>query len=212
MSVVTKVGNLLKRYFVSGLLVTVPVIITYFVLRFLFNALDSLLKPIVYDFLGYNIPGLGAAVTILLVLLVGVLAANFVGARLFHYGDRVLVRLPVVRIVYSAAKQLVNSLFASGPRAFSEVVMIEYPRKGLYAIGFLAHYNRLRRDDDSERKIALVFIPSTPTPFSGMVVAVPVEDIHRLDIGVEEAIKILVSGGIAAPDMFTIRPRLKNTR
>jgi len=211
MSVVTKVGHLLKRYFVSGLLVTVPVIITYFVLRFLFNALDSLLKPLVYDFLGYNIPGLGAVVTILLVLLVGILAANFVGARLFHLGDRVLVRMPVVRIVYSAAKQLVNSLLASGPRAFSEVVMIEYPRKGIYAIGFLAHYNRLRRDDvDSD--LALVFIPSTPTPFSGMVVAVPVEDIHKLDIGVEEAIKILVSVGIAAPDLFTLRPRLKNER
>jgi len=201
MSILAKVGLAIKKHFVSGLLVTVPLIVTYFVLRFLFNLLDGLLNPVVHDLLGYDIPGLGVAVTLLLVLLAGIITTNFVGARMVHHGDRVLGRLPLVRIIYTAAKQLVDSMLATQKKAFSEVVLIEYPRRGLYALGFLSSRCRLRQED-SENQMAMVFIPSTPTPISGFVLLVPLTDIYPVDISVEEAVKILVSGGIATPDLI----------
>lgn len=204
MSIIAKIGNVIKRHFVSGLLVTIPLIVTYFVLRFLFSALDGLLNPIVRDVLGYNIPGLGAAVTLLLVLLAGIITTNFIGARVYHHGDRILGRLPLVRIFYTASKQLVDSVLAPRERAFSEVVLIEYPRKGLYAVGFLSNRCRVL-EKAGERKMSLVFIPSTPTPFSGMVVAVPDEDVYPVKMSVEEAVKLLVSGGIAAPGLISMK-------
>lgn len=204
MSLISKIGNVIKRHFVSGLLVTVPLIVTYFVLRFLFSTLDGLLNPIVRDILGYDIPGLGAAVTLLLVLLAGIITTNFIGARVYHHGDRILGRLPLVRIFYTATKQLVDSVLAPKERAFSEVVLIEYPRKGLYVVGFLSNRCRIIRDS-GEKKVSLVFVPSTPTPFSGMVVAVPDEDIYPVNMSVEEAVKLLVSGGIAAPQLINMK-------
>jgi uncharacterized membrane protein len=106
-----------------------------------------------------------------------------------------------VRIIYTAAKQLVDSMLAPKERAFSEVVLVEYPRKGVYAVGFLSSRVRLG-EDRPDNDMVMVFIPSTPTPISGMVVMVPIADVHRVDISVEEAIKILVSGGITAPKLM----------
>jgi uncharacterized membrane protein len=199
-----KFWAVIKRHFVSGLLVTVPLIVTFFVLRFLFVAFDGLLNPIMHDLLGYNIPGLGAVVTILLIVLTGIITTNFAGARIYHYSDRFLGRMPLVRIVYTAAKQLVDSIFVARERAFSEVVLVEYPRKGLFVVGFLSNKCRLRQGD-SEEEMTLVFIPSTPTPVSGIVVLVPKEDVYPIDISIEEAVKILVSGGIATPELLSMK-------
>jgi len=203
MSIMSKIGTVIKRHFVSGLLVTVPLIVTYFVLRFLFSTLDGLLNPIMYDLLGYDIPGLGAVVTLLLILLAGIITTNFIGARVFHLSDRILGRLPLVRIFYTATKQLVDSVLAPKERAFSDVVLVEYPRKGLFVIGFLSNRCRIVRETE-ETGVSLVFVPSTPTPFSGMVVAVPDEDVYRVDLTVEAAVKLLVSGGIAAPELIKL--------
>jgi uncharacterized membrane protein len=210
MSAVSKFASALRKHFVSGLLVTVPLIITYLVLRLLFVTVDGLLNPAVYRLLGYYIPGLGVVVTLLLILLAGIVATNFIGIRFIHLGDRILARMPLVRIIYTAAKQLVHSLLAPTARAFSEVVLIEYPRKGLYAIGFLSHRARLRMDN-ADQDMALVFVPSTPTPFSGMVVLVPKSDIYPLAVGVEEAVKILVSGGVVAPELFNLQSLPQNS-
>jgi uncharacterized membrane protein len=205
MSLFSKFKYVLKKNFISGLLVTVPLIVTYLVLRILFNALDGLLRPIVYGLLGYDIPGLGAVVTILLILLAGIIATNFVGARLFHFGDRFLARTPLVRIIYTAVKQLVASLLAPQMKAFSEVALIEYPRPGIYAIGFLSGESRLRASTSgAEADVRMVFIPSTPTPISGFVVFVPKTDIYPIDMSPEEAIKLVVSGGIVAPPVITM--------
>jgi uncharacterized membrane protein len=204
MSTLTKAGSALRKYFISGLLVTVPLIITFLVLRFLFSAVDGLLKPIVHRIFGYDIPGLGAAVTILLILLAGVVAANVAGAALFRLGDRLFGRTPFVRIVYTAARQLVDSLLAPKSRAFSEVVLVEYPRKGIYAMGFRSRETCLRRGD-SRQDVALVFLPSTPTPFTGWILFVPRSEVYPLDITIEEGIKILVSGGVVSPDTFDLK-------
>ena len=211
MSIAAKIGNVIKRQFVSGLLVTVPVIVTYFVLRFLFDTLDGLLSPVVQKLLGHHIPGLGAAATIALVLLAGIITTNFIGARLYRWGDTLLAHMPLVRSVYTAARQLSESMLTPKDRAFSEVVLVEYPRVGLYAFGFLANRTDLHQSSGT-RQMALVFIPSTPTPFTGIVLLVPDEDVYPLDISVEEGIKMLVSGGIVSPEALKFKPVSKMTR
>ncbi|MEE9443885.1 MAG: DUF502 domain-containing protein [candidate division Zixibacteria bacterium] len=208
--ILSKIIPVLKKQFLSGLLVVVPLIVTFFVLRFLFNTLDGILNPLTRDLLGYDIPGLGAVVTILIILLAGIIATNYIGAKLFYWSDRFLVRTPLVRIVYTAAKQLVQSMVAPRARAFSEVAFIEYPRRGMFVIGLLAGKSEIKINDRGE-EMRLVFVPSTPTPFTGLVVFVPECDIHRTDLGVEEAMKILVSGGIVVPPEINMEdnPKIK---
>lgn len=209
MPIINKIWATIKKQFISGLLVTVPLIVTYFILRFLFDLLDGILNPIVNNVLGYDIPGLGAVMTLLLVLLAGILTTNYFGARLYQWSDRSLGKTPLVRIVYTAAKQLVQSMFTPQARAFSEVAIIEYPRKGIYAIGFLSGRSEIRQGDSAE-EMRLVFIPSTPTPFTGLVVFMPDKDIYPIDIGVEKAVKLLVSGGIVAPEVINMTIKKEN--
>jgi uncharacterized membrane protein len=204
MSIAAKIKAIIKKEFVAGLLVTVPLIATYFILRFLFDALDGILNPLVQRYFGYNIPGLGAVVTILLILLAGIITTNYLGAKLYAWGDKFLVRTPFIRIVYTAAKQLIESMVAPSSKAFSEVALIEYPRKGAYAIGFLSGETRLQKGRD-EQKMRLVFVPSTPTPFTGMVILLPESEIHPINISVENAVKILVSGGIVTPEVLALK-------
>jgi uncharacterized membrane protein len=209
MSVTAKIGIIVKKHFVSGLLVTVPVIVTYFVLRALFNALDGLLNPIIFRLTGHEIPGLGVAATIILILVTGIIMTNFLGAQLYRWGDRFLARTPLIRIIYTGAKQLVDSTLTPSSRAFAEVVLVEYPRRGLYVIGFVAAKTIVRRETtDSDMRV--VFIPSTPAPFSGMMVVVPAADVYPIDITVEEAVKALVSGGIVIPDLLRMKGSTHN--
>ncbi|MDD4050395.1 MAG: DUF502 domain-containing protein [candidate division Zixibacteria bacterium] len=208
MSIGENIKIVIKKYFLAGLLVTVPLIVTYYVLKSLFGALDSMLNPLVHKLLGYNIPGLGAIVTILLVLLAGAIATNYLGARLIGAGDRLLRHTPLVRVIYFATKQLVQSVTTPRDAAFSEVVLVEYPRKGIYAIGFLA--GRCQVDVGGEtggRK--LVFIANSPTPFTGYVVLVRDEEVFPVDITLEAAIKLLVSGGIVTPDKLRMKNGMK---
>jgi len=211
MSIAAKIGNVIKRQFISGLLVAVPVIVTYFVLRFLFDTLDGLLSPVVERLLGHHIPGLGAVATIALILIAGIITRNFIGARLYLWGDTLLAGMPLVRSVYSAAKKLSESMLSPQNRAFSEVVLVEYPRTGLYAIGFLAHRSRVV-EPAGEKRMAVVFVPTTPTPFTGTVLLVPEKDVYPVDMSVEEGIKLVVSGGIVSPDTVTLKSVSKMTR
>ena len=126
------VWSALKRYFFSGVLVVVPIILTYIVLKFLFDVIDGILSPLLYRIFGYYVTGLGLLTTLLIIILAGVLTRNFLGARLYHLGDRLLRRMPVIRPVYSAAKQLLESLAAGSGTAFKEVGLIQYPRLGSY--------------------------------------------------------------------------------
>jgi uncharacterized membrane protein len=189
----------LKKYFLSGLLVIVPLVITYLVLSFLLTSIDGILSPLLIRIFGYTIPGLGILVSLLLILLAGVLTRGVVGSRLLGYWEQFLSAVPLVRTVYSPAKQLLVSIAGSETEKFDRVVFIPYPRKGLYAFAFAAEEISLdQRGIDGE--YVAVFVPSTPTPFTGFVVLVRKDEIVPTDINIEEAIKFLVSGGIAVPD------------
>jgi uncharacterized membrane protein len=195
-----------RRMFVSGVLVIVPIIATVIVLNFLFHTVDGILSPVLERFLGYSIPGMGLLATILLILLAGAFARNVIGSRLFSVGELLFVRTPLVRTVYSAAKQLVEAITLPQRKVFQRAVLVEYPRKGIYAIGFAAA-KTLLNDGPLAGKLVAIFVPSTPTPVTGFVIMVPADEVYELDISTENVIKMLVSGGIATPPELFRLPR-----
>ena len=200
-----KVLATIKNHFLSGVLVVVPLILTYIVLRFLFESVDSLLQPVLFRVLGYYIPGLGVVTTLLLILLAGLLTRSIIGSRLHAFGESILVRVPLIRPVYSAAKQVLEAITRPNVEAFKEVVLVEYPRRGSFQIGFLSSRITISAETDT-RQCVSVFVPSTPTPVTGNVVIVPLSDIHRIDLSVEDGVKFLVSAGVSAPDRINFRP------
>lgn len=191
----------LKRHFISGVLVVVPIILTYIVLKFLFESIDGILQPVIYRVFGYSVFGLGIFTTLLIIILAGIFTRNIIGARLYRIGDRVLERVPIIRPVYSAAKQLLEAISLPSMKAFKEVVLVEYPRRGTYALSFIS--NRFEIDVGGQlKKYVSVFVPSTPTPVSGMVIMVPADEVIPVDMTIEEGVKFLVSGGVVSPELI----------
>jgi uncharacterized membrane protein len=172
------------------------------VLRFLFEGVDGLLSPLIAKVIKHQIPGLGLVATIVLIFIAGVLTANVVGSRLFKIWEIFFIKTPLVRTIYGSSKQLVQALTSTDKHSFKQVVMVEFPRKGIYTFGFLTNEMKIDLLDANDKMIS-VFIPSTPTPFSGWTLLFRREEVIPLDITVEEGIKFFVSGGIASPASFT---------
>lgn len=193
-----------RRYIVAGLLVWVPLGVTLFILNLLVGIMDRtlLLLPPAYrpeNLLGFNIPGLGIVLTMVVLIITGFLAANFVGRRLVHFWESVLQRIPLVRSIYSAAKNFTEVLFADSNQSFKKVLLIEYPRKGVYSLCFQTSTDleeiQARTSDD----LICVFVPTTPNPTSGFILMVPKNDVIELDMAVEAALKMVVSLGVVVP-------------
>lgn len=201
MSVFGTVVDIIKRHFLSGVLVVVPLILTYWVLSFLFQAIDGILQPIIHGLIGYYIPGLGIVTTISLIMLAGFFTRNIVGARLYSLGERLLTKVPLIRPIYLSAKQVLAALTKGNKEAFKEVCLIEYPRPGIWVLGFISG-SSMADFGGGTRKYVSVFIGSTPTPITGWTVLIPEEELFRVDMSVEDGIKFLVSGGVVAPDTF----------
>lgn len=186
----------LSRTIGSGLLVVVPIGVTYMVLKFLFDILDGLLQPLVWAAVGRHIPGVGLLLLASVVYLAGVLTLHFLGRRMLKLGMELLLRVPVIGTVYSTAKQLIDSFSGTGDTGFKRVVMVEYPRADCWTIGFLTGTTKDRAGD----VFALVYIPTAPTPNSGWVAVLPYKDIRDTDLSVQTAIRIVLSGGISVPE------------
>ncbi|UCD17777.1 MAG: DUF502 domain-containing protein [Candidatus Zixiibacteriota bacterium] len=201
MSVLRLIKDIIRRQFFSGVLVVVPLILTYVVLRFLFESIDGILQPVVEKTFGYHIPGLGIAITLLLIILTGFFTRGYIGSRIYKTGDRILTKTPVIRVFYLAAKQLIEAITVPHIRAFKQVVIFEYPRRGAYALGFATNNIEFQDGNSTSRRLVGVFVPSTPTPVSGIVIFVPENEVIPLDISVEEGIKLIVSGAIVAPPL-----------
>ena len=201
MSFRTKLNTVLRRYFLGGILVIVPLIITILVLRFLFEGIDGLLSPFIAELIGYKVPGLGVVATIILIFLAGFLTANVIGSRLFKIWEIFLIKTPLVRTIYSSSKQLIEAITTTDKHSFKQVVLVEFPRKGMFCLGLLTTEIKANFDDKPNELIA-VFIPSTPTPISGFTMLFRKEEVTPLEMTVEEGIKFFVSGGIVAPEVF----------
>ena len=193
----------LRTRFLSGLLVVVPIAATILVLVWVFRTIDDILQPIIKAFLGHTITGLGFGITIALVLIVGIIAGNYVGKRIIQFGDSVLKRVPLFRQIYSGAKQVVDGLSGTGSinkAAFREVVLVEFPTKGMTHIAFIT--NEFTAQDG--RKLYAVYMPSTPVPWSGFSGIVTEDMITRTTITIDEALKMVISGVLIAPPSLEI--------
>ncbi len=194
-----RLWNLLRRQFLAGVIVIVPLILTVFVLKFLFGGVDSLFSPLIERFLGIKIPGLGVVATLVLIYLVGILATNVLGSRLIRMWDILFTKTPLVRTIYGASKQFLEGLTLPQKKAFQQAVLVQYPRLGSYVLGFSS--NRLEMiEKGTKKELVSVFIPTTPAPFTGFVIMFPAEEVIALDIPVEQALRFVVSGGIAAAE------------
>jgi uncharacterized membrane protein len=189
-------------------LVTVPVIVTVLILNFLFQQVDGILSPLIKRALGYSIPGMGLLATLALILLVGILVRNMVGSRLFGLGELLFVRTPLVRAVYSAAKQLVEAVALPERNSFKRAVLFEYPRKGTYILGFASARTHLKEGPVTGDLVA-VFVPSTPTPVTGFVILVPANEVYELAMATEDIVKMIVSGGITTPPELFRAPQIQ---
>jgi len=197
----------LRGYFLTGLIVTVPVGITYWALRALIRAADRMasgyFKLIPNDVLEryslQDIPGLGMAITLTFVLVAGFLARNIIGRKLVGLGERIIEKIPLVRSIYSASKQLLETVFAGSEEHFERVVLVEYPRKGIRSIGFVTgHADGYSREILPEPHLH-IFIPTTPNPTSGWYILLPEKDVIPINLTVEQAFKIIISAGMVMP-------------
>jgi len=192
--------KVLRNYFLSGVLIIVPLIITYLVLRFLFLGLDGLLSPLINELIGFNFPGTGLLATLILIFLAGLFASSLIFSRLVSYAESLFNKIPVIRTIYGPAKQLVESLTAADKKGLKQVLLVQFPRQGVYTLGFMTNRIRLK-----EEELLAVFIPSTPTPFTGWTLLFKEDEVTFLDTSVEEGIEFFVSGGIASPDRFKLK-------
>ena len=195
----------LRRILVAGMLIWVPVGITVFILRILINLADQTLAliPPQYrpeELLGFPIPGLGVLLSLLLLFVTGLVAANVFGKRIIALWEAVLRRIPLVRTIYSAAKNFLEMVLSGQHDSFSKVLLIEYPRRGVYCIAFQTSSTVGQLDKHFSEKSVCVFVPTTPNPTSGFLVLAPESDLIAIDMSVEDAIKLVVSVGVVVPD------------
>nr|WP_084164932.1 DUF502 domain-containing protein [Skermanella stibiiresistens] len=195
----------LRAYFLAGILVTAPVAITLYLAWAVINLIDtavSQLIPATYNpenYLPFSVPGLGVVIVLVALTLTGALTAGVIGRLVVRAGESVLARMPVVRGVYAATKQIMETVLANQSAAFREVVLLEYPRRGIWTIGFISGTTQGEVRDLTGEEVVNVFVPTTPNPTSGFLLFVPRTDLRVLEMTVEEGIKMVVSGGIVAP-------------
>jgi uncharacterized membrane protein len=190
---VKKIRVFFKKYFITGLLVLLPVWATYYVLTALLGVIDGLLGDLPSLFLGYRFPGLGIITLILFVLLVGMLFANYMGSRVVRMSDELLHKVPLVRGVYFTVKQVMETF--SMKHQFHGVALIEYPRKGCYSVGFMTGEVQGSAVGMSG-KFVTVFVPTTPNPTAGFLLILPESEVAKLDMTVEEGMKFIISLGL----------------
>ncbi len=201
-----KLGAKIRAYFFTGILVTAPVSITFYMAYKIILWIDAgvgrLLPPQLktyYNDLPFTIPGLGVVVLIVSMIVIGMFAAGFVGRFFIRLGDWIVKKMPVISTVYSLLKQVFETFLSNKNQAFSQVVLLEYPRKGIWILGFVSTESGGEVKKIMNKEMLNVFIPTTPNPTSGFLIFVPKEDVVFLQMTVEEGLKFVISGGIVAP-------------
>ena len=193
-----------RRYLIAGLLVWVPLGVTVLVIKLLVDVMDRtlLLIPIAYrpeTLIGMTIPGLGVILSVIVVLTTGIIVANLFGRQLVSAWESLLGRIPLVSSIYKGVKQVVETVFSSGGQSFRKVMMIEYPRKGIYTLAFQTGATVGEVQAKTGDEVVTVFVPTTPNPTSGFIIIVPKKDTIELDMEVDEAVKLIMSLGVVVP-------------
>jgi uncharacterized membrane protein len=198
--------GLLRRWFLAGILVSAPIMLTVYITWLLINLIDNYAAALIPErlnpqtYLPVYIPGIGIFLSIIVILFIGFLTTNLFGRTMIRVGENMLGRLPVVRSVYGATKQIMETVMARQSDAFREVILIEYPRRGIWVIGFVTGTTKGEVQNISKENLINIFVPTTPNPTSGFLLFMPREDVISLDMDVEEAVKMVISGGIVTPN------------
>ena len=205
----------LRKYIIAGLLVWLPFAATIGIVKFLIDLMDKtvLLLPPEWqpaNLLGFSIPGFGVIIALSILLLTGMLAANLFGRRFVEMWERILNRIPLVRSIYSSVKQISSTIFDPSGKSFRKVVLLEYPRKGLWSIGFLTNDSMGDELCSVDDTLVSVFIPTTPNPTSGFIIMTRKDEITELNMNVEEAFKFVISMGVIIPDNGTLEELKQN--
>lgn len=214
-AVFMKLGGKLKAYFFTGILVTAPVMITFFVayklIVFVDVSVNKILPPqfALNNYLPFTIPGLGIIILVVALILVGMFAAGFLGRFFLRLGEWIVYKVPFISSVYSLLKQIFETFLSSKSDAFKKVVLLEYPRKGIWILGFVSTDTEGEVKDIVKKDMVNVFIPTTPNPTSGFLIFVPREDVVELEMSVEDGIKFVISGGIVSPDELKQKKKRK---
>ena len=198
----------IKKNIIAGLLVTVPVSLTYIVLKFVITRIDALVVPVVSkiigekameNFNGYFVPGMGFLILIFCIFFIGLLATNFFGKKLFSFGELVLRKIPIVRVIYITIKKVVDTVSQSNESTFETMALITYPRAPLKTLGIIVCDTPDAVSRNIEEPSVNVFVPTSPNPTTGFVIAVPIKDVDFLKMTVEEGLKMIISFGVVAP-------------
>lgn len=199
------IAGRLRAYFLAGVLVTAPISITIYIAWLIITFIDAAINPLIparYNpetYLPFALPGVGVVILLVMLTLIGALTAGFVGRAIMRLYDTLLARMPVFRSVYSALKQIIETILAQQSAAFRQAVLVEYPRPGLWAIAFITGRTEGEVQNLTAEETINVFLPTTPNPTSGFLLFVPKKDLVPLSMTVEEAIKMVISGGIVTP-------------
>lgn len=198
----------LKNYFFTGVIVAAPVAITVYMSYHLVIWINTVTKKLIPqqwrigDFVPYAVPGLGLLLLLLVLLFIGMLTTGYIGKFFVRLWERIIRKMPIVSSIYSLLKQIFETFLSQKSRSFNEVVLVEYPRKGLWSIAFVSNNDTGGEiAKKSDRKMLSIFVPTTPNPTSGFLIFVPEDDVIKLDMSVEDGIKYVISCGIVTPDM-----------
>ena len=185
-----------KTIFITGLLTLLPSAITISLIFWLFNRVDSIFREPIEKLIGFQIYGIGFIITVILILITGIFATNVLGKKIFKFFEGIMFKVPLVGMIYASIKQVFDGFAHKQKDGFKSTVLVEYPSKGIYTLGFLTSKSPSFVDETTGKACFSVFVPTTPNPTSGMLVMMDRDDITYLDIPIEEAIKLIVSAGI----------------
>ncbi|HLB58446.1 MAG TPA: DUF502 domain-containing protein [Gammaproteobacteria bacterium] len=196
----------LQRYFISGLLIWLPLLVTILVIKFLVDLLWNILSLLPHNYqpdtlIGFHIPGIGVIITLAVIFLTGLIVANFIGRKLVEWGDALIARIPLVRTVYTSVKQVLETLFTPGGQSFRKVLLVEYPRTGMWTIAFQTGETlpEIEKILNTDSMISL-YVPTTPNPTSGFLLIVPRASVIEVEMSVEQALKFVISLGVMRPN------------
>lgn len=195
----------IRGYLLAGLVVWLPILITIGVLRFLIDLLDQTLAliPKAYQpdqLLGVHIPGLGVILSLLILFATGIFATNFFGQRLMIWGEAILAKIPLVRSIYTSVKKVIHTVFSTNSEAFRKVLLIEYPRKGMWTLGFQTGGANIEINTKTNEEMVSLFVPTTPNPTSGFLIMIPKQEVIELNMSIDEALKFIISLGVMQPE------------
>jgi len=209
----TKSVSKIRTYLIAGMLVWLPLAASFWVVSTLMKWMDKslLLVPMAYrpdELLGFHIPGLGVLLTLAIVLVTGMVAANLFGRELVKLWERLVLKIPLVRSVYSSVKQLLETMFADSGNSFRKVVLVEFPRPGVWALGFLTGTDQGEAQRATGHDVVNVYVPTTPNPTGGYFIMLPKDDVKELNMSVDDGLKMLLSMGAVVPDVLIAEAEL----